>query len=63
MKKVEEVVMIIDDDLSMRQAIKTLIETVGLNSQMYGSGQEFLQSPPHLACGGLKPLGLMPPEH
>jgi RNA polymerase sigma factor (sigma-70 family) len=46
MKNADEVVIIIDDDLSMRQAVKTLIETVGLNSQTYGSGQEFLQSPP-----------------
>jgi RNA polymerase sigma factor (sigma-70 family) len=46
MKNGEEVVIIIDDDPSMRQAIETLIETVGLTSQMYGSGQDFLQSPP-----------------
>ena len=45
MKNVDEVVIIIDDDPSMRQAITTLIETVGLNSQTYSSGQEFLQSP------------------
>jgi len=45
MKKADEVVIVIDDDLSMRQAIETLLETVGLNSQAYGSGQEFLQSP------------------
>jgi RNA polymerase sigma factor (sigma-70 family) len=30
----------------MRQAIETLLETVGLNSRTYGSGQEFLQRPP-----------------
>jgi len=46
MKTADEVVIIIDDDPSMRQAIKTLIETVELNSQSYGSGQEFLQSLP-----------------
>jgi RNA polymerase sigma factor (sigma-70 family) len=46
MKNADEAVIIIDDDPSMRQAITTLIETVGLNSQTYGSGQEFLQSPP-----------------
>ena len=45
MKNADEVVIVIDDDPSMRQAITTLIETVGLNSQTYGSGQEFLQSP------------------
>ena len=41
-----DVVIVIDDDLSMSQAITTLIETVGLNSRTYGSGQEFLRSPP-----------------
>ena len=46
MRNADEVVIVIDDDLSMRQAITTLIDTVGLNSQTYGSGQEFLQSPP-----------------
>jgi FixJ family two-component response regulator len=46
MKNAAEVVIVIDDDLSMRQAIETLLETVGLNSQAYGSAQEFLQSPP-----------------
>ena len=46
MKKADEMVIIIDDDTSMRQAIQTLIETVGLNSQTYGSGEEFLQGPP-----------------
>jgi FixJ family two-component response regulator len=45
MKKADQVVIVIDDDLSMRQAIETLLETVGLNSQAYGSAQEFLQSP------------------
>lgn len=46
MKKADHVVIIIDDDPSMQQAIKTLIETVGLNSQTYGSGEDFLQSLP-----------------
>jgi FixJ family two-component response regulator len=46
MKNAEAVVIIIDDDPLMREAIKTLVETVGLNSQTYDSGQEFLHSPP-----------------
>jgi FixJ family two-component response regulator len=46
MKKADQVVIIIDDDPSMREAIKTLIETVGLGSLTYGSGDEFLQSTP-----------------
>jgi len=46
MMNAADVVIVIDDDLSMSQAITTLIETVGLNSRTYGSGQEFLRSPP-----------------
>jgi len=46
MNKADHEVIIIDDNPSMRQAIKTLIETVGLNSQTYSSGEEFLQRPP-----------------
>jgi RNA polymerase sigma factor (sigma-70 family) len=46
MKNADKVVIVIDDDLSMRQAIETLLETVELNSRTYGSGQEFLQCPP-----------------
>ena len=47
MRNADAVVIIIDDDASMREAIMTLIETVGLNTQTYASGQEFLQhSPP-----------------
>jgi len=47
MKNVEQVVYIVDDDPSMRDAVKTLIETVGLSCRAFESGQEFLQS--HLA--------------
>jgi len=47
MRNADAVVIIIDDDASMCEAIMTLIETVGLNGHMYASGQEFLQhSPP-----------------
>jgi RNA polymerase sigma factor (sigma-70 family) len=46
MMNAADLVIVIDDDLSMSQAITTLIETVGLNSRTYGSGQEFLRSPP-----------------
>jgi FixJ family two-component response regulator len=44
MKKEDQIVFVIDDDPSMRQAIKTLIETVGLKGETFASGQEFLQS-------------------
>lgn len=42
MTKADQVVFVIDDDPSMRTAIKELIEAVGLSCQTFGSGQEFL---------------------
>jgi FixJ family two-component response regulator len=42
MKRVDEVVFVVDDDPSIRGAIKTLIETVGLHCEAFGSGIEFL---------------------
>lgn len=52
MRNADAVVIIIEDDASMREAIMTLIETVGLNGHMYASGQEFLQhsSPDGPSC-------------
>ena len=44
MKKVEQVVLVIDDDPSMRTAIKELIEAVGLTCETFGSGNEFLEA-------------------
>jgi FixJ family two-component response regulator len=44
MSKVDQIVFVIDDNSSMRAAIKTLIETVGLHCETFGSGLEFLQS-------------------
>ena len=46
MRNADAVVIIIEDDASMREAIMTLIETVGLTGHMYASGQEFLQHAP-----------------
>ena len=42
MKKAEQVVFVLDDDPSMRTAIKELIEAVGMSCQTFGSAQEFL---------------------
>jgi len=42
MKNPEQVVFVIDDDPSMRTAIKELIEAVGMSCQTFGSGQELL---------------------
>jgi FixJ family two-component response regulator len=44
MKKSEELVFVIDDDPSMRMAIKELIEAVGMNCQTFASGQELLSA-------------------
>jgi len=44
MKKPEQVVLVIDDDPSMRMAIKELIEAVGISCQTFGSGQELLDA-------------------
>jgi RNA polymerase sigma factor (sigma-70 family) len=44
MKKADQLVFVIDDDPSMRTAIKELIEAVGLSCQTFESGQEFLQT-------------------
>jgi RNA polymerase sigma factor (sigma-70 family) len=44
MKKAEQVVFVIDDDPSMRTAIKELIEAVGISCQTFGSGQELLNA-------------------
>lgn len=43
-KGVDQIVLIIDDDPSMLQTIKTLVETVGIKGITFNSGQEFLQS-------------------
>jgi len=44
MKKLEQMVFVIDDDPSMRTAIKELIEAVGLNCQTFSSGQELFEA-------------------
>jgi FixJ family two-component response regulator len=36
-------VFIVDDDHSMRQAIRDLVESVGLRAEAYATGQEFLR--------------------
>ena len=44
MNKADQVVFVIDDDPSMRTAIKELIEAVGRTCQTFGSGQELLDA-------------------
>ena len=42
MKKADSIVYIIDDDASVRSALKSLIRSVGLEVEGFASGQEFL---------------------
>jgi FixJ family two-component response regulator len=44
MTKVNQVVFVIDDDPSMRGAMKRLLEAVGYRVETYGTGQDFLKS-------------------
>jgi FixJ family two-component response regulator len=44
MKKADQVVFVIDDDPSIRMAIKELIEAVGISCQTFESGQELLNA-------------------
>ena len=44
MKDADAVVFVVDDDSSVREAIKSLIRLVGLRVETFGTAQEFLQS-------------------
>ena len=44
MSKPESIVFVVDDDPSVRSAIKRLIGSVGLQVELFGSAQEFLAS-------------------
>jgi RNA polymerase sigma factor (sigma-70 family) len=44
MKRPESRVFIVEDDPSMRNALKNLLRSVGLESQLYTSAQEFLDA-------------------
>ena len=43
MKRTEPIVYVIDDDASVRSALKSLIRSVGLEVEVFGSGPEFLE--------------------
>jgi FixJ family two-component response regulator len=45
MSNVEQIVFVIDDDESVREALKSLIRSVGLSVETFASAQEFLQRP------------------
>jgi RNA polymerase sigma factor (sigma-70 family) len=42
MKRSENCVFVVDDDLSIRNALKNLLRSVGLEARLFGSAQEFL---------------------
>jgi FixJ family two-component response regulator len=44
MKQAEQMVMVIDDDPSVRTAIAQLLGAVGLTSETFSSGEEFLEA-------------------
>jgi FixJ family two-component response regulator len=43
----EAVVWVIDDDLSVRQALRRLISSVGFAVETFASAREFLETVPH----------------
>jgi len=40
----DPLISIVDDDDSVRQALKSLIDSVGFRAEVFGSGEEFLNS-------------------
>ncbi len=46
MTEPEPIVFVIDDDASMRDALRSLIRSVGLRVELFGSAKEFLQKAP-----------------
>lgn len=44
MSRVRPTVFVVDDDVSMREALKNLFRSVGLEVQTYGEAQEFLST-------------------
>jgi FixJ family two-component response regulator len=49
MSDAKPTVFVVDDDLSVRESLKSLIELAGWQSETFGSGQEFLARPRVLA--------------
>jgi FixJ family two-component response regulator len=44
MTEAQSIVFVVDDDASVRNALKSLIRSVGLQVELFGSAQEFLRS-------------------
>ena len=41
----ESLVFVVDDDASMRQALKSLLQSIGLRVEAFGSAADFLRNP------------------
>jgi FixJ family two-component response regulator len=46
MTEPQSIVFVVDDDAALREALKSLIRSVGLRVELFGSAQEFLQRKP-----------------
>jgi FixJ family two-component response regulator len=46
MTEPQSIVFVVDDDAPLREALKSLIRSVGLQVELFGSAQEFLQANP-----------------
>jgi len=44
MKSIPDCVFVVDDDLSMRDALRNLLRSVGLEARLFSSAQEFLEN-------------------
>lgn len=44
MKSIQDCVFVVDDDLSMRDALRNLLRSVGLDVRLFSSAQEFLEN-------------------
>jgi FixJ family two-component response regulator len=47
MRELEPVVFVVDDDESVRKALKRLIKSVGMNVEIFATAQEFLSCQPY----------------
>jgi hypothetical protein len=51
------IVFVVDDDLSIREALDALIRSAGWEAETYASARDFLARPPETPYGVLRTLG------